>query len=154
VIIALSQSDLNTLGTVLVLVVVFIFGPRFYRAQTAKAREDDLKRTIEAQHDRITALEGIETQRVREVEQLREEVRQCHTAAAEWEARYHEQAKYTAKDALELVATELGASRAAMVAGFASQGELLLKVLEQDAALVAGLDQVGARLDRIEQHAA
>jgi hypothetical protein len=127
---ALSQPDWNTIGLFAALFMGVVFGPRFFRASAAKAREEELQRTVEAYKGRVEALEAIEQAHMQEIASMRGEVRKCQSEASKWEARYHEQAKYTAKDSLDLVAKELTASRTAMMTGFENQAELILKTIE------------------------
>jgi predicted nucleic acid-binding Zn-ribbon protein len=102
--VALNQPDWNTVGIAVSLFMALVFLPRFFKASAAKAREEQAQKTIEAYKERVEALEP-------QVERLQLEVRDCRAQAAKWEARYQEQAKYTAQAALHSVLEELEQTR-------------------------------------------
>jgi len=87
-----------------------------------------MQRTIDAYKGRVEALES-------ELGALRGDVKECHKAAAEWEARYREMVKYAAPEALEAVRAEMAATRVAVVTAIEAQGELVMKNTELVAAL-------------------
>jgi cell division protein FtsB len=130
VIAIVGQPDVNTLLIVGVAIFGLIFGPRAWSRKVAEAREHEMQRTIETYKDRVESLEG-------EVTSLRDDVTQCHAAAAQWEARYREMVKYAAPEALEAVRAEMAATRVAVVTAIEAQGELVMKNTE----LVASLSE-------------
>lgn len=134
--IASSLSILNTWLNVLMLLGLIaggvFFGPRAFRASVSKAREDEMQRTIEAYKGRVEALEP-------QVESLQAEVKECRDTATRWEARYHEQAKYTAEGALTAVLGELAQTRHVIETSMEGLGDLMM---EHSKLVAASLDRL------------
>src|SRR5690242_13933229 len=102
-----SHVDVNTVLIVMLALAGLFFGPRAWSRKSAEARETEMQRTIDAYKGRVEALES-------ELGALRGDVKECHKAAAEWEARYREMVKYAAPEALEAVRAEMAATRVAV----------------------------------------
>lgn len=115
---ASALANLNTVLNVLMLVGLalgaVLFAPRAWKAAASKAREEEMQRTISVLEDRVQALEP-----------LQEEVKSCRDTATKWEARYHEQAKYTAEGALTAVLKEMTETRRVFETSMESLGELM-----------------------------
>lgn len=103
--------DLNLVVNVATLVVGLVlagvFGPRAFKAKQASADLAEKDRTIETHKQTITAMETAAVVRDRECERWRtqaaeaiEKARVKSEIAAGFQARYEEQSKYTAKEAL------------------------------------------------------
>jgi predicted RNase H-like nuclease (RuvC/YqgF family) len=119
---ATSLADFNTILNVLMLAGLVlagaVFAPRAWRAAEAKAREEEMQRTITAYKGRVEALEP-------HVESLTEEIQDCRAEATRWEARYQEQSKYTAEAALTSVLAELVQTRKVFETSMHALGELM-----------------------------
>lgn len=107
--IAVSPIPDANMALNLVMVVVLLFGaPRFFRASRAEAAMQEKDRTIETYEQSVTAdrtrMEGLERDltKIRERrDELEERNSKLSEVAAGFQARYEEQSRYTAKEALE-----------------------------------------------------
>lgn len=121
------NTFLNAAGLIVVLLVALYFGPRAWKANEAKAREQEMQRTITAYKEHVEVLEP-------EVEKLRSEVKEFQALATKWEARYVEQSKYTAPEALASVLVELQQTRKVFETSMESLGVIMV----EHSRLVAG----------------
>lgn len=131
---ALNQPDWNTLAIAAAFFMAVVFFPRFWKASAAKARAEQMQKTIDAYKGRVEALEP-------QVESLQTEVKECRDMATRWEARYHEQAKYTAQEALAAVLSELSATREVFQTSMVGLGDLMT---EHSRLVAAALDRLDA----------
>lgn len=126
------DTALNAVTLLGLLLGALFFAPRAWRASEAKAREQEMQRTIEAYKGRVEALEPA-------VEALHQEVADCQSIAAKWEARYHEQSQYTAKDALTSVLHEMSDTRTLIHTSMEGFSDL---VMEHSKLVAAALDRL------------
>jgi hypothetical protein len=111
-------------------------------------RKDQIIGDLEKSEARLEkALEGAS----KRADEEHERRRQCEKSIERWQARYEEQSKYTAKEAFEAVVGELGELRATLKTSIDTQGELILKNIEQASGAVSALERVASDIEAMTE---
>lgn len=123
-------DQLNVVFNIATIVVAIAVAFPVIRSRRKDATIRELIQALEAKDALIETLhadiEGLKTRAKR----AEDDCHEIKLRANHWEARYHEQEKYTAQGALEQIGERLAGLQTAITTAFDSHGELIMKNAE------------------------